>query len=940
MKLRAFAGSLFSRDPLALRFLFAIVSFSSLITLAATALQLRADYTYMVGNIRSAFSEIEAGHLGSLSNSVWVLDERQITSHLAGILQMSDINGAVITVDGTTRWSAGEPHAGRLMRASFPLRHVHRSEQVDIGTLQVTASLDAVYQRLFDKVLVILVSNGVKTFLVGILVFIVFHRLIARHIAHIAGHANSFEFVSGHAAQPLRLNRDKKPGRPDILDRLTDAYNEMNDRLSRSYATLLAREDSLAELNVALEQKIAEQQATAVELRLVNENLEQRVFERTQQLEQEVAERRYVEIALRDSEERFRDIAEASSDWFWEMGPDLRYRFMSARGFELTGFSSADLVGKTREEFLGAPGEAYGAAWEEYQAALSNQRAFRNVELPFRTKDGSEKTVRLSAKPVLDADGGFAGYRGSATDITEIKVTEERLRMFERMVEAAGQGLGLGTVDGKIIYVNAALSSMLGAPNPEAVIGSEFFRYYSDDDRAILTEEGLKQTFLNGGWSGELVLNGPSGKTTPTIHDMFPIKNVGGELILGTVITDISHQVQQSEMLRHAKEEADRANTAKSEFLANMSHELRTPLNAILGFSQILELNRQKNLSDKELEYVQLVIKSGHHLLDLINDVLDLAKVESGKIGLSIEDVELRDALAESLPLIETMAEPRGIAITVGPGVTKCPALRADHTRLKQMLLNLLSNAVKYNNPGGSILIDSQPVAGDRARVSVADTGPGIPRRKQEGLFVPFSRLGAENSGIEGTGIGLALTKRLAEMMGGSVGFESREGEGSSFWIELPFKRQALNEQARASALSDADLEHRSLMLAAEKKVLYVEDNPSNLRLMEALIEGVADVRLYSAHTAELGLHVAEAEKPDLIIIDINLPGINGIEMLRRLRKNPIFANTPIIALSANAMNREIESGLVAGFDRYLTKPLDVEELMDAFRAYLAGKSN
>ena len=939
MKLRSLLGGLFTRDPLAVRFLIAIISFSSMITVAATAIQLKSDYTYMIDNIQSSFSEIEASHLEALSNSVWVVNDRQVVLQLAGILQMSDIVNARIIVNDKEKWSAGEAEKGQLMQASFPLIHAHRGEKIEIGALNVSASLDAVYQRLFNKVFVILLSNGIKTFLVGLLVFVVFQRWISRHLAHMAAHANSFEFGAGHGNNPLVLNRTKKPSaRPDILDRLSDAYNEMSQRLSRSYMTLLESEDALAELNKALEAKIVEQQDTAEALRIANETLEDRVSERTHQLEQEVTERRYAEVALKASEERLRDIAEASTDWFWEMGPDMTYRFVSPRGYERTGFTPDDVLGKTRLDMLVPTKGQYHEAWLEHQAAIENKTSFRNLELPITTKDGSELIIRTSGKPIFDEDGTFAGYRGSATDITAFKKAEERLHTFEQMVASAGQGLGIGSADGKVVYVNAALCSLLGADKPEQVIGADYLRFYAKDDADTITEEALPKIFKGEGWGGELTLNGLSGKSTPTIHNMFPIQSsADGEVLVGAAITDISQQAAQAELLKAAKREAEQANHAKSEFLSNMSHELRTPLNAILGFGQIMGMNLEKHLSDGELEYIQLILKSGYHLLKLIDEILDLAKVEAGKLEMSIEPISVQEALDECLPLIKTMAEPRNITINVGQGVKECPPLLADYTRLKQMILNLLSNAVKYNRDDGHVFVDCHPVSDTDTRISVRDTGPGIAKKKQKELFVPFSRLGAENSGIEGTGIGLALTRRIAEMMDGEIGFQSREGEGSTFWINLPSHKAPLAPSAVVGHTKQATGLELELGPKEEKRLLYVEDNPSNLRLMEVLIEKVNDVKLLSAHTAEIGLSVANTERPDMIIIDINLPGMNGLEMIQRLRDNTLFEKTPIIALSADAMKREVEKGLGAGFDQYLTKPLDVAKLMDVLRKYFSG---
>ena len=387
-----------------------------------------------------------------------------------------------------------------------------------------------------------------------------------------------------------------------------------------------------------------------------------------------------------------------------------------------------------------------------------------------------------------------------------------------------------------------------------------------------------------------------------------------------------------NEELALAMEAANSANAAKSAFLSSMSHELRTPLNAILGFAQILTSESLPTTVPQKREFANHILKSGRHLLTLINEILDLAKVESGTVALSMEPVALDDILAECRDMVEPMGRPRKIRMLF-PDATGAVVL-ADRTRLKQVLLNLLSNAVKYNRDLGAVVLDCTAQGPNRVRLSVQDTGLGLRADQIAALFQPFNRLGQENGSEEGTGIGLVVTRRLVELMGGAIGVSSSVGVGSLFWIEL-----ALTEPVPSVLPSGAvlPLERREAGAhAINHTLLYVEDNPANLRLVQEIVGFRPDLRLLSAHDAHLGIEMAKAHRPDLILMDLNLPGMSGTDALAELRRDPRTSHIPVLALTANAMPRDVDKGLRAGFYRYLTKPINIEEFNDAIASTLA----
>jgi signal transduction histidine kinase/ActR/RegA family two-component response regulator len=425
-----------------------------------------------------------------------------------------------------------------------------------------------------------------------------------------------------------------------------------------------------------------------------------------------------------------------------------------------------------------------------------------------------------------------------------------------------------------------------------------------------------------------------------------PNGNAIGYLLIGTDNTVRKQAEQEREELNlrlrenaaeleSARAAAEKSNLAKSQFLSSMSHELRTPLNAVLGYAQLMASDSSPPTPSQQRSLDQ-ILKGGWFLLRLINEILDLSMIESGRMAMSQEAMALADVIKDCQAMISPQAQARGITLNF-PSLNQPFYVHADLTRVKQAVVNLLSNAIKYNRTGGSVTIECAMQGTKRVRLSVRDTGCGLSEEQLAQLFQPFNRLGQENGGEEGTGIGLVVTKQLVELMGGVVGVESEVGVGTLFWIELAATTEPEllfdDQQPMDTGLTQ---DSQAQNAAPVRTVLYVEDNQANLMLVEQLIARRSDLSMLSAIDGPKGIALARAHRPDLILMDINLPGLNGNEVLALLRDDPLTADIPVIALSANALPRDVRKGLDAGFLRYLTKPINVNEFMAALDLALA----
>jgi PAS domain S-box-containing protein len=568
-------------------------------------------------------------------------------------------------------------------------------------------------------------------------------------------------------------------------------------------------------------------------------------------------------------------------------------------------------------------------------------------ELTYIRKDGSRFPAVVSVTALRDEQDAIIGYLLIGTDNTARKQVEaERQKLDQRLrdqqfytrslIESNIDALMMADPSGIITDVNKQMEALTGSTRDE-LIGAPFKKYFTDPE---LAESAVKLVLSEQKVTNyELTARAPDGRETvvscnaTTFYDRN--NTLQGVFAAARDVTERKRLDQvlkeKNDELERARSLSDKASLAKSEFLSSMSHELRSPLNAILGFAQLMESGSPPPTPAQKAS-IEQILTAGWYLLNLINEILDLSQIESGRPSLSPEPVSLVDVMRECQAMIEPQAIKSGIRVTF-PQFTIPPFVHADRTRLKQVLINLLSNAIKYNRAQGAVDVTCGASGPRRMRISVRDTGEGLPAAKLEQLFQPFNRLGQEAGTEEGTGIGLVVSKRLVELMGGTIGVESTVGVGNVFWIELNAAAapQVAVEATEPLAPMQAQVQHGP----ARHTLLYVEDNRTNVQLVEQLIARRPDLCLVSAGDGARGIELARTHHPAVILMDINLPGINGIQALAILRDDPDTAHIPVLAISANAMAHDIRRGLEAGFFRYLTKPIRVNEFMDALNAAL-----
>ncbi|MEY2407451.1 MAG: hypothetical protein QOF48_121 [Verrucomicrobiota bacterium] len=590
--------------------------------------------------------------------------------------------------------------------------------------------------------------------------------------------------------------------------------------------------------------------------------------------------------------------------------------------------------------------------------AFKASRGIEDIyELTKIRKNGSRFPAQVSVTALRDAEEGIIGYLLIGTDNTARQQIEEERKMLDQslrdqqfytrsLIESNIDALVTTDPHCIITDVNRQMEALTGCTRDE-LIGAPFKNYFTDPARA---EAGIN-LMLSGKkiTDYELTARAKDGKNTvvscnaTTFYDRD--QKLQGVFAAARDVTErkrFEQALQETNVkLEIAKLGAEKANLAKSDFLSSMSHELRSPLNAILGFAQLME-SAAPPPTISQTKSIAQILQAGWYLLNLINEILDLSVIESGTVSLSRESVSMSELMSECHAMMEPQAQLRGITMTF-PQFDTPLYVTADRTRLKQIIINLVSNAIKYNKAQGTVIVECVMSGPDRVRFSVRDSGAGLSPEKLLQLFTPFNRLGQESGSVAGTGIGLVVSKRLAEQMEGILGVESTVDVGSVFWCEMPSAEAP--DATMIGGETDVLAQPEATADGPRRTLLYVEDNPANMKLVEEIIARSPDIALVTAINGTLGVQVARDTKPQVILMDINLPGISGFKALQILRDDPGTAHIPIIALSANAMSRDIAKGLDAGFFRYLTKPIKIRELMDTvdaaleFAAKTAGQS-
>jgi len=621
----------------------------------------------------------------------------------------------------------------------------------------------------------------------------------------------------------------------------------------------------------------------------------------------------------------------------------------------MLGYAAADVLNKVTPADISDPQEIIARA-EALSAEFATPiapgfealvfkavRAIEDIyELTYIRKDGSRVPAIVSVTALRNTEDAIIGYLLIGTDNTARKqIEEERKKLDQRLrdqqfytrslIESNIDALITTDPSGIVTDVNKQMETLTGCTRDE-LIGAPLKNYFTDPKRA---EAGInlalsEKTVTNY----ELTARARNGKETvvswnaTTFYDRH--RTLQGMVAAARDVTErnrIDQALQETNAeLKTAKIAAEKANLAKSDFLSCMSHELRSPLNAILGFAQLMESGSPMPTPSQKDSIAQ-ILQAGWYLLELINEILDLALIESGRLMLSPEPMSLAEVLSDCRAMIEPQADKRGIRVDF-PLFDDPLYVKADRTRVKQILINLLSNAIKYNRAGGSVEVTcgvEEPVG--RVRIGFRDTGEGLSAEKVAQLFQPFNRLGREAGAEEGTGIGLVVSKRLVELMEGEIGVQSTVGVGSFFWVEL---NSAAAPKLASGVVEPAAGTRAPIQVGAQlRTLLCIEDNPANLALVQRLLARRTDLRLLSARDGLRGIELAHSARPDVILMDINLPGISGITALKILAQDRATAHIPVIALSANAMPRDIEKGLEAGFFRYLTKPIKIDQFMD-----------
>jgi PAS domain S-box-containing protein len=671
----------------------------------------------------------------------------------------------------------------------------------------------------------------------------------------------------------------------------------------------------------------------------------------------DITESRNLQRSLQDSQIRFNEVVDQSQTVVWEVNMKGLYTYVSDSAKRVFGYDPEELICKKYFYDL-FPQEFIDEYRNPAMKRLRSGSKLVDFENPVVRKDGTMIWVSTNAGPVYNKAGNLIGYMGSDLNITKRKLAEEESRKFKTIADQANFGMALASLEGKMIYLNKALADMHGYRLDELKDANLGVLHTGEQLKTV--GKLIKIIQEKGGFKAEEVWRvKKDGTEFPSLMNAkLILDDMGKPQFMAASIIDITQQKQAEKMVldlnanlelkiqerTHALEmtnkalessrvEAEKANQAKSEFLSRMSHELRTPMNSILGFAQLLEMGTPDPKQQKALGQI---LKSGRHLLELINEVLDISKIEAGRISLSIEPVELMPLINEMAESIHLLAASRNITVEIDNRLKDRTFVMSDKQRLKQILLNLINNAVKYNREGGKVWIITDqithPDKSDGIRISVKDNGIGIAQKDLNKVFVPFERIGAEQTATEGTGLGLAVVKKLTEIMGGSLGLESELGEGSTFWVEFREGKNAMPTMGGSDSSGPESVSDYQ----RNGTVIYVEDNVSNIELVEQILHNARPgIKLVTLMFGRQVVEHVRALKPDLILLDLNLPDMHGSEVFDLIKADEIARDIPVVVLSADAMPDQLTAMLKAGVRNYLTKPIDLSLLLKEIDRYI-----
>ena len=674
-------------------------------------------------------------------------------------------------------------------------------------------------------------------------------------------------------------------------------------------------------------------------LQISNDNLEKTVLERTEELRNEVDVRHQAEMEQRRQADFLKTVIDSLDHPFYVLDVDTyAIQMQNAAAYKLGPDTLSFCYALTHKRTEPCGGKDHPCPIVEIK------RTGKPVIMEHIHYDnhGQKIYMEVHGYPIFDADGELRQIIEYSHDITTKKLAEMALEetnknleeivrsrtsrlkeevlqreKFQLVVEQNPNSIVITDLEGNIEYVNKQFEEITGYTRVEAL--GQNPRILKSGLTPPETYVDMWQTLEKGEiWNGELVNKAKNGTLYHENVLVAPLKNDKGK---ATSYVAIKENITE---LKKAREAAEASNIAKAQFLSRMSHELRTPLHAINGFSQLLlKKNKDHVLDERQTEQVLQINTAGLHLLDLINEILDLSRIESGGITLSLESVVVADTVNDCISLVTSLADKSGVVIDVDKSIGALPCIRADLTRFKQVLLNLLSNGIKYNRSGGSVFLTGKQ-KGDFVYIEVSDNGIGISEEQMKDLFIPFARLGQDDSGIEGTGIGMTISKQLVELMHGTLTATSEPGVGTVFCVKLPIAEEVKEQSEPGPAVIGDDNE-----VGTEQKAtfLYIEDNPGNIQLMKFVIEQWPSYSLVVRKNAEKGIKAAGMLKPDIIFMDLQLPGMTGQEAFTELQKNPATKDIPVIALSADAMPTTVEECLELGFVSYLTKPIEIESL-------------